>query len=68
MQRGAQGCAWTNFQVCCGGSFRVISLMLAAVGVVRMASVLKTRRWCGPEEKQSGADQKKDGGEDMNIN
>ena len=42
--------------------------MLAAVGVVRMASVLKTRRWCGPEEKQSGADQKKDGGEDMNIN
>ena len=46
----------------------MISVMLAAVGVVRMASVLKTRRWCGPEEKQGGADQKKDGGEDMNIN
>ena len=68
MQRGAQGRAWTYFQVCCGASFRVISVMLAAVGVVGMDSLLKSRRRCGPEEKQGGTDQKEVGGEYMYIN
>ena len=46
----------------------MISVMLAAVGVVGMASVLKSRRRCGPDEKQGGTDQKEVGGENMNIN
>ena len=68
MQRGAQGRAWTYCQVCRGGSFRVISVILAAVGVVGMASVLKSRQRCGQEEKQGGTDQKKAGGGNLNIN